>query len=133
MNCGHLPVTTTALRGTAQGREVQRTCGSVTPVVVLSLVVIGALVAQEASVELVLLHRAARTDPHGINSDVDGGSRPTMSECLEIHTLTFAPKLIHVERFADRSGASQREAEINRLPRKAKLDLVSGPPSEAEK
>ena len=34
-------------------------------------------------------------------------------------------ELIHAEPFADRSGASQREAQIKRLPRQAKLDLAS--------
>lgn len=70
----------------------------------------------------------------GISNDVERRLATHNVGSASKYTRSRLPaELIHVERFADRSGASQREAEIKRLPRKAKLDLVSGPPSEAEK
>jgi putative endonuclease len=37
-----------------------------------------------------------------------------------------AVKILHTERFKNRSNAQKREAEIKRLPRKKKLALVKG-------
>jgi putative endonuclease len=70
----------------------------------------------------------------GISNDVERRLAAHNIGSASKYTRSRLPaELIHVEPFADRSGASQREAEIKRLPREAKLDLVSGPRSMAGK
>jgi len=62
----------------------------------------------------------------GISSDVERRLAAHNLGSASKYTRSRLPaQLIHVEPFADRSGASQREAQIKRLRRKAKLDLVS--------
>jgi putative endonuclease len=62
----------------------------------------------------------------GISNDLERRLAAHNTGTASKYTRARLPvTLLYSERHSDRSSASRREAQLKRLPRKAKLDLVS--------